>query len=327
MSIFAKKRFPPSSPEKRANADRVFVRPYFSMALHVLILILCIVFSNLYEHMLWWVLLAGVCGAVMVQIGFVGHDVTHGHLSSHATYQLALSLICWNLLLGLSVQWWRDKHSTHHKHTHVLGIDPDLYPLFAFDAKRAANMTGLHRWIVRHQHWLFWITLAGARLYFQWLSVAYLLKRGGALRWAEWCLLIAHHLGFWYAVFTFLPQHGFTFIAVSYAVTGVYMGIVFATNHLGMPHATASNGDRIWQAAHTRNIRTGIFGNYFFGGLNLQIEHHLYPAQPRYRLYRLVDQTRARCEQAGVPYHEQRLLPALRDVYASLRTVAVAVKT
>jgi fatty acid desaturase len=100
------------------------------------------------------------------------------------------------------------------------------------------------------------------------------------------------------------------------------MGLAFATNHLGVPHAARRGRGTLWQAAHTRNIRGGRLGDYLLGGLNLQIEHHVYPWLPRVHLRAAREGVRTRCGAAGVPYRETGLWTALVEVHAELARVA-----
>ncbi len=292
------------------------------LVLHVLLLVASIALADAVDHGLWWISMAGLCGAAMVQIGFAGHDVEHGQVFRNPDQKRCLSLICWNLLLGLSARWWEEKHRAHHRDTHVIGADPDLYALYAFDTQQAKQAAGIHRLFIRNQHWLFWISLAFVRLYFQWLSLIFLIVRPGPGRCVELCLLVLHHAVFWFAVCSILPQNALLFVVISYAAAGVYMGIVFCTNHLGMPYAPAPQHGKRWQIAHTRNIRTGRIGAYLCGGLNYQIEHHLHPSMSRFRLRSVATSTRQLCHDLNMPYHEQNLFAALRDVHAAFRRVS-----
>lgn len=296
---------------------------YVSLLGHVLILPLSILGAQAYDNAAWVTLMAVAFGMAMVQLGFCAHDAEHQLHASRTTSKYAVSLACWNLLLGLSQDWWRGKHGAHHRNTHVAGLDPDLY-FYVFDAKQAAATTGFQRLIVRHQDWMFWVMLLCARLYFQWLSVLHLIRRPSLTRLGELMVILLHHWVVWYAAWYFLPKHFLLFIGVGYGATGLYMGIVFATNHLGMPLAETTQDGNLWQVAHTRNIHTGCVGRYLFGGLQFQIEHHLYPHLSRHHLDQVAGEARERCRQAGQPYHEQCLLPALMDIHAALRLAARA---
>ena len=85
-------------------------------------------------------------------------------------------------------------------------------------------------------------------------------------------------------IFYFLPLGmAFAFVGVQMAVFGVYMGASFAPNHKGMPQLPAeSKVDFLRrQVLTSRNIRGGTFIDTYMGGLNYQVEHHLFPNMAR----------------------------------------------
>jgi fatty acid desaturase len=85
---------------------------------------------------LWLQLLnAAYLAFVFVQISLIAHDMGHRQFSFRASWKNNwLTLILGNLLLGLSRQWWIDKHNDHHGHPNQLDVDPDVdIPLLAFE--------------------------------------------------------------------------------------------------------------------------------------------------------------------------------------------------
>jgi fatty acid desaturase len=64
--------------------------------------------------------------------------------------------------------------------------------------------------------------------------------------------------------------------------------------------------------------------DYLFGGLNYQIEHHLFPGMPRPNLRRARSMTIRYCEQAGIPYHEVSPLQSYAEVLRHLRRTSRA---
>ena len=111
-------------------------------------------------------------------------------------------------------------------------------------------------------------------------------------------LLAAHILGYLTAVFLVLtPLQGLVFIAVHQGMWGLYMGLAFAPNHKGMPIIPAGQKlDHLHkQVLTSRNVRGGRIVDYALGGLNYQIEHHLFPKMPRPNLRRAQPLVRAYC--------------------------------
>ena len=98
-----------------------------------------------------------------------------------------------------------------------------------------------------------------------------------------------HTVAYLAAVFTVLsPLKAVVFIAVHQAAWGVYMGCSFAPNHKGMPIIGPSvKMDFLRrQVLTTRNVRGNLLIDFMLGGLNYQIEHHLFPNMPRMNLRR-----------------------------------------
>ena len=104
------------------------------------------------------------------------------------------------------------------------------------------------------------------------------------------------------------PGMGAAFLGVQVAVFGFYMGMSFAPNHKGMPIISAkSKLDFVRkQVLTSRNIR-GWGTTVLMGGLNYQIEHHLFPSMPRPHLRRAATIVREHCQRVKIPYIETSL--------------------
>ena len=104
---------------------------------------------------------------------------------------------------------------------------------------------------------------------------------------------------------------------------GLYLGCSFAPNHKGMP-ILARDDDTDFlrrQVLTSRNIRGGRFVDFALGGLNYQIEHHLFPSMPRVCLRHAQPIVRAYCLETGLPYVETGLIDSYRQALQHLHTV------
>ena len=269
-------------------------------------------------------------GLVSTQLGFNGHDVGHRQVFAKAWKNDLVGLLQGNLLLGMSFSWWVDKHNRHHSNPNVADCDPDIdLPMIAFSREQAEEKRGVWRWIVAHQAWLFFplLTLVGMDL--QRSGVRFLLKKKARYPKTEALLLLAHFAGYFGVIFAVLPiWQAVIFILIHQAVTGLYLGSTFAPNHKGMLLVEHENDLDFLrrQTLTARNVRAGIIADTWYGGLNYQIEHHLFPAMPRGHLAKAQPIIRAYCEEHGVSYHETRVIQSYREILSSLHHVGASLR-
>jgi fatty acid desaturase len=130
-------------------------------------------------------------------------------------------------------------------------------------------------------------------------------------------------------VFWFLPfGMACAFLGVQLAVFGVMMGASFAPNHKGMP--TIAHDAKVdffsRQVRTSRNIRGGWWVSFLMGGLNYQVEHHLFPSMPRPALKQARLLVRDHCDTLDVPYTETTLLRSYGIVVRYLNRVGLAAR-
>ncbi len=122
------------------------------------------------------------------------------------------------------------------------------------------------------------------------------------------------------------PLQALVFFAVHHAVFGVYLGMTFAPNHKGMPHPAGGEDYLRKQVLTSRNVTGGRLTDVALGGLNYQIEHHLFPAMPTPNLPKAQPIVRAYCEQAGIAYVETSLLTSYRQALCHLHAVGAPLR-
>ncbi len=274
----------------------------------------------------WWVLLvAPVAAVVSAQVALFSHDAAHRQVTRSTRGTRRVCLVAGNTLSGLSYGWWVAKHNAHHAHPNDLDSDPDVaVGAFVFDQEQARRRTGGAAWLTRHQAWLFFpmLTLEAANLHLS--SVQAVLRPGLRHRRAEALTLLAHlvlYVGLLAATTTW--EQALAFVAVHQALFGVYLGCTFAPSHKGMPPLTPEQADDplLRQVLASRNLRGGPLVTAAYGGLNLQIEHHLFPSMPRPNLRRAVPLVRRHCEERGIPYTEVSPLGSYARALRHLRVV------
>ncbi|MEU8221457.1 acyl-CoA desaturase [Kribbella sp. NPDC048915] len=274
----------------------------------------------------WWVMLLAVALAIVsAQIGFFGHDAGHHQVARRRVPTRLLGLLNANLLNGLSYGWWIDKHNAHHAHPNDLEADPDVLPgILVFDAAQAAPRTGAAAWLTRHQAALFFPLLLLEALNLHVSSVRALLKPGIRGRTLELALLGVHFGGYTALLITTTTWlQAIVFLVIHQGLLGVYLGCSFAPNHKGMPTLTAAQtaDPLLRQVLTSRNVRGGPFVDFVLGGLNYQIEHHLFPSMPRPNLRKAQPVVRSFCALHRVPYAEASAFTSYRTVIRHLRDV------
>ena len=257
---------------------------------------------------------------MFTQVDFVGHDAGHQQIfdSRHANH--VVGLVAGNTLTGLSFGWWVPKHNAHHAHPNVVGQDPDIGAgavALSFTTDIARSRHGAGRVLARYQAWLFFplLLLEGAGLHIS--GVDAILRRHDRSAAVEGVLLGVHAALFLTAVFWVLsPLRALTFVVVQQGLFGLYLGCSFAPNHKGMPVLEGDSylGFVRRQIITARNVAGGRFTAFMLGGLNYQIEHHLFPAMPRRHLPRARGIVQAFCAEHGIGYHEDKLIGSYREV-------------
>jgi fatty acid desaturase len=274
----------------------------------------------------WWQLLvAAFLALVFGQLGFIGHDAGHRQIFTNARANYLVGILHGNLAIGLSYGWWVDKHNRHHAHPNHEDRDPDVsIGALAFTAGQATAKAGLVRFIVRHQRYFFLPLLLLEAINLHVSSIQALADRRLRYRSAEAALLAVHVVGYLAALLLVLsPVKALVFLAVHQGLFGLYLGLSFAPNHKGMPMLTGEEeADYLRrQVLTSRNVRGNPVVDYLLGGLNYQIEHHLFPSMPRPSLRRAQPLIRAYCQQLHVPYLETTLLGSYAQALRHLHDV------
>jgi fatty acid desaturase len=278
----------------------------------------------------WWQLvMAGVLAVLMTQISFLGHDAAHRQIFKSGRWNDWVSLILANLLVGISYGWWQRKHNRHHANPNKEGADPDIaLGAVALTPERAtAPRSRLMRWVVAHQGWYFIpiLLLEGLSLHKDAIRRV-VSRRPIERRWIEIGFLMIRLGGLLVLAFlTLSPGIALAFLAVEVAVFGLYMGFTFAPNHIGMPLVSPKlKLDFLRrQVLMSRNISGGRLMSIFMGGLNYQVEHHLFPSMARPHLRRAQPLVAAYCADQGVPYTQTSLWRAYRSIIGYLNTVGL----
>jgi linoleoyl-CoA desaturase len=260
-----------------------------------------------------------VMTATAMGIGTHTHTSAHHATSERRWLNQTLTYLGYPLFGGFSAGWWAHKHHVvHHAAPNVVGVDKDidLAPYFAMTEAEVAASRGLRRLYYRLQWLVFPFALALNYINFvaqSWIFVVGRLIRGEGRRPAlllDLALMTLHLIvsigvpALWLGLGGALWLH-----LLRYVGLGLGMFLVFAPGHFpaeavclgrrAAPHEFAS-----LQIHASNNFRAGLIGRLICGGLEHQIEHHLFPNVSPVHYPRLRTLVRQFCARNGLPYHE-----------------------
>jgi fatty acid desaturase len=251
-------------------------------------------------------------------MGYVGHDAGHFALSRKRWVNDFWGQFGMTFLCGMSFGFWRSRHNRHHFHCQEIGGDPDMHfgVLFSVYPRSANWHSPLGRFFLRIQKWAFWPLAA-----FYWVTLRYdgirdLFQRPDEtkidrflmpLHWIV--LLVVPGIVFGW------PTALAAYVSVS-CISSLMTASVFIPNHIGMRRL--ESGETLsyleQQVTTSRNISNPRVLDFYYGGLNSQIEHHLFPRSAHNRYRDMRPTVRAFCETRGIAYHEVSLYRALASV-------------
>ncbi len=288
------------------------------------LLVLAIVFLLWVNNLLLVFVSAAFFAFVFGQIGLLGHDAGHRQIFASSRKDMAISQVCASLL-GISCLQWNEKHNEHHAHPNREDMDPDIdFPMLAFSEEQAKEKRGLWRFIVRHQAILFFPFLCFTGMSLRLNGVKYFLRNKLSKTWLDLSLMVLHFVIYFTLVFSLLtPLHAIVFIVVHQALFGLYLGLVFAPNHKGMPilEKDAKIDFLREQVLTARNVRSNSLVDFWYGGLNFQIEHHLFPTMPQNMLRKARTIIKKFCEEKNIPYYETGVARSYYEIIRHMHKV------
>jgi fatty acid desaturase len=312
----------------RVASEGLYARDYTYYALYAALCLIGVALS-LYAVTLTanpWVqaLNAAFLAVALVQTGMLGHDLSHGQVFARPRLNRFFAVLVWSLFGGLSESKWFLKHEAHHAHTNQLGKDPDLDIPFIFSQTQQASLPAWMKYITPHQHILFFLALPLIYLSQIAYGFRHILGNFSPVTFAELVLMSVRLFVTFYVPLAYLPlSTAILFLAINFACIGTYMSLAFAPNHKGMEvlDASAEGGWRE-QIILTRNVRPTWYIFQFFGGLNFQIEHHLFSNVPRTSYARINLLLRRFCAAEEIPYAETTWRGSMREIYEALKEQA-----
>jgi fatty acid desaturase len=263
-----------------------------------------------------------IAGVLCTSTAMLGHEGSHKSFSKSPFRNALLTSVTFPLFSGLGALYWHHKHDRlHHGHPNVEGVDPDIKP-FPFVSSRGDHEKCApgERWFQRNfQRWAFWpmslLMAIGMRRSSILFAIRYPKKHGLSAAWfLEITCMALHYVG-WLVLPSLIwgPLVGVTIYLSIWGLVGVFLALIFAPAHIGLPIMQEQNNDWLHQLETTRDLQLPRFISFFFIGLDYQAEHHLFPKITHQNLPRAAEITAAWCKRHGIEYLSVPYLFALVD--------------
>lgn len=308
-------------------AAGLFKRTYLPYALCAALafggLVLSFYFMTLSEGIGWQFLNGIFFGFWSIQLGMVGHDLSHNQVFQSPKVNRPLAIFGWCFFSGLSEHRWYEKHNAHHRGPNHEGHDPDLDIPFIHHYEQVSGRSHFFKkYILPYQHVLFWAVLPFVYFYNIFYSLTHLFKDINSRTYIEVTLMVMHFAVLFSLAFWLLPLvPAIIFLAGTFVSAGLYMSLVFAPNHKGVEVIAAHEKfNCLNQITSTRNIYPGPLTSYLLGGLDTQIEHHLFPTMPRYQYSKARKIVKVFCKENNISYYETNWLRSMYEIHQSLKS-------
>ena len=256
---------------------------------------------------------------VMTRAVFVSHDVLHTQYFKSKSLSTKLSYPFSAFILSNSSSWWDFKHNiNHHTYCNIEEKDEDI---LALDGAFTKNSKGDNPTIKKHKYLIFW----GAQFFmfpaFIAQSYSFVIKRK---LWGEFALMLMHWPLIWGTLIFQIGGLNTLIVALVVNFTlSPWLSFGFITNHLGCESFKEEEGKKLsWmelQMRTSRSLTGGAFIHWFYGGLNTQIEHHLFPKAPRFNLLKVQELTREFAKKHDIKYFETTPLMAYVQINDAIK--------
>jgi fatty acid desaturase len=278
----------------------------------------------------YWLLSAISLGMFFQQAGWVSHEFCHHQIFADRKFNNFMGYFLGNFMQGFSVTWWKERHNCHHASTNILEADPDIdnLPLFIwtkqdFDRFKTwdllgPNTTKILSYTLPYQAYYFLPFCNTLRLIWCLQSARFVQDMGAheskayVKRAALEKITLSLHWIWYMSVLLFLVPNSivakFAFFFITQFIGGFGIAIIVFFNHYACEHFAINAQQDLklnfveLQLRTTRNGNPSMLLDWVAGGLNYQIEHHLFPTLPRHNLTQVSYLVKDFCKEHNIPY-------------------------
>lgn len=284
-------------------------------------------------HAAWIIgafVVVAILGILSAQYGFIAHEAAHRQIFHNNKANDTVGLVLANLFAGLSYGFWLRKHNKHHQRPNQIGQDPDIaIRVLSFTTESKEEKRGAERWLSNRQGYLFPFLLLFTGFDLLVDSFAGLGRKDKPLRVRvlEFSLMMIRQ----FAPYLILAlMFGWLWAAALWMTMmmtfGFFMGSAFAPNHKGMPLVPKDAKLDFFsrQVLTSRNIKGSWLKDNLMGGLNYQVEHHLFPSMARPNLRKTHQIVVDYCKENQVTLVEMNLLASYMQIMKHLNKVGLS---
>ncbi len=286
------------------------------------------------EQNSWWLVaafaLVALLGVMSAQYGFIAHEASHRQVFRNNKVNDWTGLVLANLFAGLSYGFWLRKHNKHHQRPNQIGEDPDIaIRVLSFTTESKLAKRGVERWFSDRQGYLFPLLLLFTGFDLLLDSVVGLGRKDRPLgiRVLEFSLMMIRQFAPYIVLaIMFGPFWAIAMWFVMMMSFGFFMGAAFAPNHKGMPLIAKDSKLDFFsrQVLTSRNIKGSWLKDNLMGGLNYQVEHHLFPSMARPYLRKAHAIVAEHCRQNDITLVEMNLLASYKVIMQHLNKVGLS---
>lgn len=298
---------------------------FSSFALLSCLIVLLFYFSSFWLQL---IIAAGLAFS-FVQVGLLGHDAAHLAIFKKKKWNDLAGLIFFGFVTGVGFNHWVWRHNAHHANPNTEDEDPDVASV-AQTVEEVEKKAGFRRFVYERQHFFFPFIMALSVTAYQIYGISYNIRmKKSSLKWADSAMMLLHFAVFWVAPFFLLPWWKAISLVTTWRILmGLYFGAISATNHKGM--RVIRKGEKLGflekQILTTRNVRMGRIVDFVYGGLNYQVEHHLFSDMPRVNFAKCKRIVMKFCSEQKIPYFETGVVRSYIDIVTSIRRVSIAAR-
>jgi fatty acid desaturase len=260
---------------------------FWELFYHISVYFLCL--FGTFCHFYWGYNLLAILaiGFGMQQAGWIGHDYSHGR----GTWMRWLCRTLTGFINAFSPTWWSHKHNTHHVYTNNLGIDTDVSndPIFhLFFPSKDKDI-----WFRSYQHLYFIPVYSLLYLSWRWQSLQHSFR---TYNYYELLLMLPNYI--------WLYMLGWQITLCSILLGGFLVAILVTATHQSEKMLIDSNNSFVeTQFLTTCDARCdNFFMEWLWGGMQYQLEHHLFPTMPKYNYVRIRPIVKQWAKDNGIEY-------------------------